>query len=68
MTPEQYASEYLKKHGMIPGHNFVPSTAITVASKLYTEFMDDDLGMNPKYEAEANNPDLPKLDWFGGEL
>ena len=42
MTFEQYATEYLEKHGMIPMWDFVPSNATTVASKLYTDFLDED--------------------------
>jgi len=78
VTPEQYAIDYLERHGMIPGNDFVPATATTVASRLYTEFMDDDLGMNPKSEAETKpekNDLLPGWrvnpytdDWFEGEL
>lgn len=69
MTPEQYAREYLEKHGMIPGHDFVPATALDSAAQLYTDFIDDDLSLNPKSEAEPL-PNLldPKIDWFGGEL
>ena len=45
MTPEQYASAYLEKHGMIPQHDFVPSTAVDKATILYTTFVTDDCGL-----------------------
>ena len=68
MTPEKYASEYLEKHGLIPLHNFVPSTALDKAAKLYTDFADEDLVQNLVSDAEYSNPDLPHLDWFGEKI
>jgi hypothetical protein len=47
MTFEKYATEYLEKHGMILGYDFIPSTEIFTAAKLYTEFLDEDRDMNP---------------------
>lgn len=66
MTPEEYATGYLEKHGMIPGHNFVPSTAVDQAALLYLEFEDDDTLLNPR--PEDVDPSVPRMDCFRGEL
>lgn len=75
MTPEQYAAAYLEKHGMIPGYDFVPATVTTVAAQLYTELVDDDLGVILSEDKPAPLPSLyhrgysdPRDDWFEGEL
>lgn len=69
MTPEQCAVEYLEKHGMIPGYDFVPSTATTAAAKLYTELLDEDrdagiITLKPHTEPPAH---LRLSGWPGGE-
>jgi hypothetical protein len=69
VTPEQYARDYLEKYGMIPGYDFVPSTAISAAAKLYTDFVDDDLGLDSKEEPKIPlKIDRRRIDWFGDKL
>jgi hypothetical protein len=73
VTPEQCAVEYLEKHGMIPGYDFVPSTAVDKAAKLYTEFKDADLDMKPMVVDSVpeghlvSGPYLMLSGWPGGE-
>jgi hypothetical protein len=61
VTPDQYARQYLERHGMISGYDFVPATAIDKAAKLYTEFVDED------QRGRHAMSDMLLSGWPGGE-